>query len=359
MTKSRTIRAVFTLVIAVLIGSLFLCQEGISAAPDNYFSHALLKDRYVTRWNDSTQTIKVHLEPGVKLKGWHPKKMDLVRDAFKEWQTAMGGRFRFVYTDSPYETDIHVMFIQRSKGEKIGLTSSQWDGSMTLTDTDIELALINPMGKWMTDTELRTTALHEIGHALGIKGHSPSAKDVMYPMIHSGINHLSARDIATMKTVYAHKPDITNPVGISFGKYKRFLAFARRGYNDFQKGQYKKAYEGFSQAHHYYQKHPRIPYYTGVAAYHAGLLSRAAPYFEQALRMKGPDQHLAEFYLATTLAQLGTAEVHSGKTGAGNKKLSRARDLYKKVVLYKDLPPSMKQYANSDLTQLNQEANLK
>ena len=56
---------------------------------------------------------------------------------------------------------------------------------------------------------LHSVYLHEIGHALGIVGHSCQANDVMYfqqensRFSHATVSHLSARDIATINRLYS------------------------------------------------------------------------------------------------------------------------------------------------------------
>jgi len=51
---------------------------------------------------------------------------------------------------------------------------------------------------------IRGLYLHEIGHALGLRTHSPNANDVMFSS--SKIDHLSPRDVATIRKMYA--PDL-------------------------------------------------------------------------------------------------------------------------------------------------------
>lgn len=54
----------------------------------------------------------------------------------------------------------------------------------------------------LVPTRMEATAAHEIGHALGILGHSPSAADVMYPTV-PVLAALSQRDQNTMASIYA------------------------------------------------------------------------------------------------------------------------------------------------------------
>jgi predicted Zn-dependent protease len=58
---------------------------------------------------------------------------------------------------------------------------------------------INPH---QTDDYLLANITHELGHALGIWGHSPEKTDVMYHSHTREIPQLSARDISTLKLIY-------------------------------------------------------------------------------------------------------------------------------------------------------------
>ena len=77
----------------------------------------------------------------------------------------------------------------------------------------------DPYGNYFSDKELYNTILHEIGHALGIMGHSYSSEDLMYMTTEnssfyspyrSSFQYLSSKDINTIKLLYKLIPDITN-----------------------------------------------------------------------------------------------------------------------------------------------------
>ena len=77
----------------------------------------------------------------------------------------------------------------------------------------------DPYGKLLSTKELHNTVLHEIGHALGIMGHSDNPSDLMYmstnqPQIQSSSSgnflFFTSNDISTLKLLYKLLPDITN-----------------------------------------------------------------------------------------------------------------------------------------------------
>ncbi len=77
----------------------------------------------------------------------------------------------------------------------------------------------NPKGEYLSDKEIYNTVLHELGHALGIMGHSYSTSDLMYMQnkeksiftrYRDDFHYLSGSDVNTIKLLYMIKPDITN-----------------------------------------------------------------------------------------------------------------------------------------------------
>jgi hypothetical protein len=59
-------------------------------------------------------------------------------------------------------------------------------------------------GRFTSLETLYATMLHEMGHALGLGGHSPVAADVMYRrVVESSRAGLTERDRATLRALYA------------------------------------------------------------------------------------------------------------------------------------------------------------
>ncbi len=145
--------------------------------------------------------LSVYIEP-------HEKK-PIVQKAFGAWQSATGfTKFRFV--DS--EKKIPHIIVKFSENNP-NTAGSQFENAVGLahsyTPTGyyakavITIWLTYPgSDKYMTDKQIYSISLHEIGHALGLTWHSPDRNDIMYFQEH-GQTSISANDIARLKKKYS------------------------------------------------------------------------------------------------------------------------------------------------------------
>ena len=127
--------------------------------------------------------------------------------AFKEWMVAGGGCIRFVDANTEKNADIRVYFVKDipDSPKAQGVTTFSTAGKyMTRATIRIQYTnIFNPKIK-ISDKKIYGVAIHEIGHAIGLNGHTKDLNDVMYPtteFTRIGI-HPSARDVATVRTLY-------------------------------------------------------------------------------------------------------------------------------------------------------------
>ena len=84
---------------------------------------------------------------------------------------------------------------------QIGRARTQWSPQTGLQVLSLDLATRSPFSSRVIEfRQIRLTAAHEMGHALGLLMHSDSQRDVMYPS--NTATSLSARDYRTMEALY-------------------------------------------------------------------------------------------------------------------------------------------------------------
>jgi len=149
------------------------------------------------RWG--TFPLSVYIEP-------HAKK-PLVEKAFATWQNSSGiAKFRYVSSERQYP-NITVKFTDKNPyktGEEferaIGLTHSYTPLRFYAT-AKVVIYLTHPgTDKPLSDDMIYETALHEIGHAMGL-AHSNAKEDIMYP-VSNGQTELSTNDLTRFKKIY-------------------------------------------------------------------------------------------------------------------------------------------------------------
>ena len=190
---------------------------------NNYIEHVSY-DNKILRWDINTFPLKVYIEStsGKNLPNYYVSE---IKECFSSWRNA-SGFITFSYVKNPKNADIIVKFSEvdnsncSEKGCKyvVAYTVPIVKGSR-LKQMVITVYEKDPYGRLLSTKELHNTVLHEIGHALGIMGHSDNANDLMYMSTnqnqittHDTKNYvyLRANDINTLKLLYKLAPDITN-----------------------------------------------------------------------------------------------------------------------------------------------------
>lgn len=97
-----------------------------------------------------------------------------------------------------WSNDLHSAPLKAEMGHaKLSATSDGID-AVTIELLTVDPFKDGPIGKRL----MRNVCLHEVGHALGLQGHSPFPDDIMYPQL-GAQDGISARDVNTLLTLYS------------------------------------------------------------------------------------------------------------------------------------------------------------
>ena len=190
------------------------------AGPD-YYRAATAKG--VMKWPPEMMPIKVYIDSGRGIKGCRAAFPEALGMALTAWSQATNNRLSWRMVQSPDQADIVCTFAPtnqnftnhitdpQEQGEVSSYESFVRDGQRYIHHATLAIATYNSItGRNLTDGEARNVALHEIGHALGLVGHSPNYHDIMFFITNPGggtvERRLSARDVATMNLLYMNNP---------------------------------------------------------------------------------------------------------------------------------------------------------
>ena len=191
---------------------------------DNYIEQTTINNGII-RWDTSKFPIKIAIINNSEKSVPQYYNTEILK-AFSQWQSSIDF-LKFSKVNSAKNADIIVQIEQIPSNlcdgnvcqYVAGYTYPDYTGH-TLKKMLIILYSTDPYGRYFSDKEIYNTILHEIGHSLGIMGHSYNSEDLMYmaqnnndsiyAKYKSSFQYLSSKDINTIKLLYKLAPDITN-----------------------------------------------------------------------------------------------------------------------------------------------------
>ena len=183
------------------IGILAILWLSPGFADDDYFDQiTVFSEGRITRFVE--MPITVYISPVLQTKGY----LLALRDAMRQWEETSDGKIWFQESPVSEGADIVVGWtssaLMRIIDTPLGKTSFT-----RLNDTQfrVNITLIHPESI-LSRAQMTTACLHELGHAIGLWGHSPNPLDVSFAA--STAQGPTAGDRATLLKVYATPPNM-------------------------------------------------------------------------------------------------------------------------------------------------------
>lgn len=180
-----------------------LRPETDGVLPD-YF--ASLTER--SRWPKG-QKLRVFINKAPGISGFRDTFPGFLIQAFNDWMKSLGDKLSFTLVADKDSADIVCDWTDAPKNvsggnsERGAAFTDLKNGFIRHASIVILITPIVNLGQ-LSDNAVRKACLHEVGHALGINGHSSNNRDVMYATVDSPTVQaaLSSRDLATILKLY-------------------------------------------------------------------------------------------------------------------------------------------------------------
>lgn len=185
---------------------------------ENYID-SVLSFGTLERWNPESFPLKVFIQKPAEVPASH---INEIKNAFVKWQDTTNGFISFVYVDNPESADVVCSyppdFYRSCSSDESSVTSKQYftyDDDGYIKKSNIELTYKDCNGEVYSEDLVYAFALREIGHSLGLRGHSGMFQNkVLYyptPSKNESVRpEINVADINTLKLIYSVLPDRTN-----------------------------------------------------------------------------------------------------------------------------------------------------
>lgn len=165
-------------------------------------------DTFLVHWGKRKMPLAVYLPAPPPGLFEHPEEVEAaVRRGILDWTDVAGpGVPSFEFVDDMGASDIPIVWAENPSGDWY-IAFCSYD--LNLAQLRMGVTHILVTGRWgdgevASLEDIHKVTLHEMGHALGLGGHSDDPRDIMYPSVRSEATGLSDADRLTLKKLYRH-----------------------------------------------------------------------------------------------------------------------------------------------------------
>jgi tetratricopeptide (TPR) repeat protein len=209
----------------------------------------------------------------------------------------------------------------------------------TITRSDITIATHSAQtGEALELGELQTTAIHELGHALGLQGHSPYPDDIMYYCLNPAqTGQLTTRDKRTLHLLYKITPDIKNSTTLSTANAKSYYDLIKTAVKYQQSGDMAHAIQAYQQALTLKGNDASLYYNLGLAYQQIGNTPYAIQYYRKAVSLDATKME-AKYNLGAILINQGVTFTKGKDFSNARRNFQEASDLFSDIVRASNAP---------------------
>ncbi|MGE0199658.1 MAG: tetratricopeptide repeat protein [Candidatus Melainabacteria bacterium] len=191
---------------------------GYTPAGEDYMDVIASGGNY-TRWSLKKMPLRLYVEDRPSgLRNYEPGFAAAAKKAVGVWQQATRGQIATTLVNQPQSADIVVRWVNtidlsgyktdRGTSYTAGLTTPKIRSQM-LQQMDVQIATFDIENKPQSTEKIYAVAVHELGHALGLLGHSDNKTDIMFAQ-NLGVVTPSKRDLNTLFRLYNRNADVSN-----------------------------------------------------------------------------------------------------------------------------------------------------
>lgn len=201
-------------------------QVVLQSSGGNYFE-TLAQNGLLHPWLLLSLPIRVFVSSGAGHAGFQPVFHDYIIDSLNKWTDASQRKLLFVEVKDRTKANLCVDWTDDPKllatangatGAAVeqGISISHFvpcaDGVTRIDNVQVVLLTVNPTTRQAVGTQqMQSACLHELGHALGLNGHSESPSDIMFfSQSARQLPALSKRDKEAIARLYAGYPIIAH-----------------------------------------------------------------------------------------------------------------------------------------------------